>query len=204
MQGGYLLDTNVVWELRKGERADPGVREWLDQHADDELWLSVLTVGELRRGCELLRRRNEQAGDALLAWLETVTADFADRILPVTTDVAERWAELNVPDPMPVIDGLLAATAIEHDLVLVTRNTNNVERTGVPVENPFSGPAEASESGDSGEIHEDTPRSGTDDSGDLPTEAANQRPVRTPVDQGREASPRSRRPQPGTRGRRPA
>ena len=139
MPGGYLLDTNVVSELRKRERADPGVRSWFDEHADGTLWLSVLVVGELRRGCELLRRRDEQAGDAVLIWLDGVTTSFSDRILPVTTEVAERWALLNVPDPLPVIDGLLAATAIEHDLVLVTRNIADVERTGVATENPFAG-----------------------------------------------------------------
>ena len=138
MTAGYLLDTNVVSELRKGERTHPGVVAWLAQHRDDELWLSALVVGELRRGVELLRRRDPQAGELLSAWLHTVTDDFGDRILPVTTEVCERWARLNVPDPLPVIDGLLAATALEHDLVLVTRNVPDVERAGAPVENPFS------------------------------------------------------------------
>lgn len=201
MPAGYLLDTNVVLELRKGEQTDPGVRGWFDQHADDALWLSVLVVGELQRGCELLRRRDQRAGDALLAWLETITIDFADRILPVTTGVAKRWTELNVPDPMPLVDGLLAATAIEHDLTLVTRNTPDVERTGVPVENPFSGDAEAHGSGDSGESHAHIPRFGTDGSDDLDTEAAHPTRLETPVGQEREASHRSQRPRPGTRSR---
>lgn len=138
MTAGYLLDTNVVSELRKGERAHPGVVAWFAQHRDDELWLSALVVGELRRGVELLRRRDPQAGELLSAWLHTVTDDFGDRILPVTTEVCERWALLNVPDPLPVIDGLLAVTALEHDLVLVTRNVPDVERTGAHVQNPFS------------------------------------------------------------------
>ena len=139
MPGGYLLDTNVVSELRKGGRADVGVREWFDQHADEALWLSVLVVGELRRGCELLRRRDEQAGQVLLAWLDGVTSSYADRILPVTTAVAEQWALLNVPDPVPVVDGLLAATAIEHDLVMVTRNIADFESSSLVTENPFTG-----------------------------------------------------------------
>ena len=140
MSGGFLIDTNVVSELRKGARADAGVRAWFDDHTSDQLWLSVLVVGELRRGVELLRRRDEQAGTRLSEWLDTVTNDFDDRIIPVTTEVCERWALLNVPDPVPVIDGLLAATALEWDLVLVTRNTADVERTGVAVVNPFAGP----------------------------------------------------------------
>ena len=89
------------------------------------------------RGVELLRRRDTQAGELLSGWLHTVTDDFGDRILPVTAAVCERWALLNVPDPLPVIDGLLAATALEHDLVLVT-DVPDVERTGAHLHNPFS------------------------------------------------------------------
>lgn len=143
MSGGFLIDTNVVSELRKGDRADAGVRAWFDDHKADQLWLSVLVVGELRRGVELLRRRDEHAGARLSDWLDSVTHDFDDRIIPITIEVAERWAVLNVPDPAPVVDGLLAATALERDLVLVTRNTADVERTGVAVVNPFTGPEAA-------------------------------------------------------------
>jgi len=139
MSGGFLIDTNVVSELRKGERADAGVRAWFDEHKADQLWLSVLVVGELRRGVELLRRRDEQAGTRLSDWLDTIAHDFDDRIIPITIEVAERWAALNVPDPVPVVDGLLAATALERDLVLVTRKTADIERTGVAVLNPFTG-----------------------------------------------------------------
>ncbi|HUF96597.1 MAG TPA: type II toxin-antitoxin system VapC family toxin [Ilumatobacter sp.] len=144
MTVGYLIDTNVVSELRKGERADAGVRAWFVQHAADHLWLSALVIGELRRGVELLRRRDAVAGELLNAWLQMVMNDFSDHILPVTTAVCQRWALLNVPDPLPTIDGLIAATAIEHDLVLVTRNVSDVERTGVALENPFTGRDSAS------------------------------------------------------------
>jgi predicted nucleic acid-binding protein len=138
MTAGLLLDTNVVSELRKGARADAGVRAWFEHHSTDQLWLSVLVVGELRRGVELLRRRDKRAGKRLSDWLATITTEYGDRIIPITTEVCERWAMLNVPDPLPVIDGLLAATALERDLVLVTRNTVDVERTGVAVMNPFT------------------------------------------------------------------
>lgn len=139
MSGGFLIDTNVVSELRKRDRADVGVRAWFDEHQADQLWLSVLVVGELRRGVELLRRRDKRSGTRLSDWLDTVTHDFDDRIIPITIEVAERWAALNVPDPVPVVDGFLAATALERDLVLVTRNTTDIERTGVAVLDPFTG-----------------------------------------------------------------
>ena len=138
MTGGYLVDTNVVSELRKGKRADAHVRAWFEEHVAEQLWLSVLVVGELRRGVELLRRRDAEAGELLSDWLHTVTSDYGDRILPVTTEVCERLALLNVPDRRHVIDGLLAATALERDLVLVTRNTADVARTGVAMLNPFA------------------------------------------------------------------
>ena len=137
MSAGFLLDTNVVSELRKGTRADAGVRAWFDEHSTDQLWLSVLVVGELRRGVELLRRRDKRAGKRLSDWLATITSEYGDRIIPITTEVCERWAMLNVADPLPVVDGLLAATALERDLVFVTRNTVDVERTGVALVNPF-------------------------------------------------------------------
>ena len=137
MSAGFLLDTSVVSELRKGNRADAGVRTWFDEHSTDQLWLSVLVIGELRRGVELLRRRDKRAGKRLSDWLTTITTEYGDRIIPITTEVCERWAMLDVPDPVPVIDGLLAATALERDLVLVTRNTVDVERTGVALVNPF-------------------------------------------------------------------
>lgn len=137
MSSGYLIDTNVVSELRKGGRANAGVQRWFTDHVDDQLWLSALVVGELCRGAELVRRRDPGAGASLLSWLENMTSEFGDRILSVTTEVCKRWALLNVPDPLPVIDGLLAATALVHDLVLVTRNVADVEASGVEVMNPF-------------------------------------------------------------------
>ncbi len=134
---GYLLDTNVVSELRKRERGDGHLLRWFAAHRDDEFWLSVLVVGELRRGVELVARRDGDAARSLNEWLETVVVDFDDRILPITTAISQRWAMISVPDPIPVIDGLLAATAIEHRLTLVTRNVADVARTGADLDNPF-------------------------------------------------------------------
>jgi hypothetical protein len=134
----WLVDTNVLSELRKGERADAGVREWFAGALDEDLFTSVLVLGEVRRGIESLRRRDAAAALALEQWLERLTAGFADRILQIDATVADRWGSLNVPDPVPVVDGLLAATALVHDMVLVTRNTRDVERTGVRLLDPTS------------------------------------------------------------------
>jgi predicted nucleic acid-binding protein len=134
---GLLIDTNVISELRKRERADRSVRDWFDRERATEMWLSVLTVGELRRGVALIERRDPDGGASIGAWLDSVVADYEDRILPITERIAERWALITVPHPLPVVDALLAATALEHDLVLVTRNTEDVERSGVRLVNPF-------------------------------------------------------------------
>ena len=134
---GYLLDTNVVSELRKRERASESVRTWVHARREADFWLSVLVVGELRRGVELVARRDQAGASALRAWLDSTVHDYGDRILPVTLTISERWATLSVPDPVPVIDGLLAATAIEHHLTLATRNVGDVRPTGADVVNPF-------------------------------------------------------------------
>ncbi len=120
----------------EGERAHPGVRSWFTQAEEEALYTSVLVVGELRRGIELLRRRDVPSALALDHWLAGLTDGFADRILPVDQAVAERWGRLNVPDPVPTVDGLLAATAFVHGMTLVTRNTQDVAKTGVSLLDP--------------------------------------------------------------------
>ena len=137
---GYLLDTNIVSELRKGRRADAAVVDWFDSCSSTDLWLSVLTIGELRRGVARLERRDARAAAAIGEWLDSIVLDFSDRLLAITTAIATRWAQLGIDQPVPVIDGLLAATALEHDLVLVTRNVADVARTDVEVLNPFGEP----------------------------------------------------------------
>jgi predicted nucleic acid-binding protein len=135
----YLLDTNVLSELRKGRRADAGVRAWFADIADEHIFLSVLVIGEIRRGIELIRRRDAAAATQLDAWLRRLVEAYEDRMLPIDLAVAEVWARLHVPDPIPVVDGLLAATAHLHGLTLVTRNTKAVQGTGVPFLDPFEG-----------------------------------------------------------------
>jgi toxin FitB len=134
----YLLDTNIISELRKGQRANPGVLDWLRSVPEAELYLSVLVVGELRQGVERLRRRDLGSAERLDRWLATLTSRYEPRILGVNAHVAELWGRLNVPDPLPAVDGLLAATALAHDLTLVTRNTRDVGRTGAELLNPFA------------------------------------------------------------------
>jgi predicted nucleic acid-binding protein len=134
----YLLDTNVISELRKGERADANVKAWFGELSDEEIYLSVLTIGEIRRGIENVRRRDVDSAAALDSWLARLSEAHRDRILAVNRAVAEEWGRMNVPDPLPVIDGLLAATAKVAGLVFVTRNVSDVEGSGVELFDPFS------------------------------------------------------------------
>lgn len=135
----YLLDTNVISELRKGERANAEVKAWFDGLEDEEIYLSVLTIGEIRRGVESVRRRDPDSAAALDSWLARLDEVHGDRILAVDRTVSEEWGRMNVPDPLPVVDGLLAATAKVAGLTFVTRNVADVKSSGVELLNPFSG-----------------------------------------------------------------
>lgn len=134
----FLLDTNVISELRKGVRANSGVTSWFAGAADEDVFLSALTIGEIRRGIESVRRRDPDSGAALDGWLVRLGDAYADRILPIDRAVAEEWGRMNVPDPRPVVDGLLAATARVMGLTLVTRNVGDVVGTGVATLDPFT------------------------------------------------------------------
>jgi len=134
----FLIDTNVVSELRKQDRANAGVRAWFSNLDEKEIYLSVLTLGEIRRGIESVSRRDPMAGSNLNAWLARISMGFEDRIIPVDVTIAEEWGRMNVPDPLPVIDGLLAATAKIRGLTLATRNVRDIARTGIDLVDPFS------------------------------------------------------------------
>ena len=136
----YLVDTNVISELRKGERADAGVVDWFAEVEDDEIHLSVLTIGELRQGVDRIQRRDRESAGVLNRWLRRLVDDFSERILPVDRLIAEEWGRMNVAQTLPVIDSLMAATANVHGLTLVTRNTKDVARTDVAHLNPFTRP----------------------------------------------------------------
>jgi hypothetical protein len=134
----WLLDTNVLSEIRKGDRADDRVRDWFAGIRSEELFTSVLVLGEVRRGIELRRRRDVPSALALEQWLVRLSTTFGSRVLPIDAAVAERWGLINAPDPLPTVDGLLAATALVHDLTLVTRDGRAVERTGVALLDPWA------------------------------------------------------------------
>jgi hypothetical protein len=136
------LDTNVISELVK-RRPEPRVTAWIDSIDENLLFLSVVTLGEIRRGIALLRDGSRRV--TLEAWLDSdLVSRFTERILPIDRAVADRWGRLaaeaaSAKSPLPVIDGLLAATALDQNLTLVTRNTKDIAATGVPVFNPWSG-----------------------------------------------------------------
>ena len=133
----YLLDTNVVSEVRKPRRS-PQVAAWFRGVPSSQLYLSVLVVGEVRGGIERLLRRGDRAqAKGYERWLETLQTRFEDRLLPVSVEVAERWGALSAARTLPVIDGLLAATALVHELTLVTRDVGAIADVGVPVLNPW-------------------------------------------------------------------
>jgi toxin FitB len=136
MAAGYLLDTNVISETRK-TRADNGVIAFLSAADAAGLFLSVLTLGELRKGVEAKRQTDPAAADRLGEWVDGIETTFIDRVLPVDAATARRWGELSAGRSLPVVDALIAATAINHGLTLVTRNTRDVESTGVPLVDPW-------------------------------------------------------------------
>jgi toxin FitB len=134
----FLLDTNVVSEARR-RSPNPSVRAWLASVPEAELYLSVLVVGEIRQGIERLRRRDPAQAAPYETWLSALLGGFADRLVPVTADVCEEWGRLNVPDPLPAVDGLMAATAKVRGWTFVTRNVAGLARTDVRLLDPFDG-----------------------------------------------------------------
>ncbi len=133
----YLIDTNVISELRKQDRANSNVAAWYETVSGEDLYLSVLVLGEIRQGIERARPRDPDKATALDRWLTLVAESFDQRILPITISIAEEWGRLNCVRPLPVIDSLLAATASVHGLTLVTRNLSDIVDTGVACLDPF-------------------------------------------------------------------
>ncbi|GAA2822412.1 PIN domain-containing protein [Kribbella solani] len=133
----YLLDTNVISEFRR-KTPNAGASGWLDTVRSGQLFLSVLVVGELRQGVERLARRDPARAAAIEDWCQRLVKGYSDRIVPISQEIADTWGRLNAANPLPVVDGLMAATALVHDWTLVTRNTADVERSGARVLNPFA------------------------------------------------------------------
>ncbi|MCF6355809.1 MAG: type II toxin-antitoxin system VapC family toxin [Candidatus Polarisedimenticolaceae bacterium] len=137
----YLIDTNVISEIRKHSKANKGVRDFFKQVTQEEtrLFISVVTVGELRRGVELIRHRGDtRQASQLEKWLNMLLADYQDDILGINQDIAQLWGRLRVPHPENALDKQIAATALIHDLTVVTRNQKDFSNTGVRVLNPFN------------------------------------------------------------------
>lgn len=137
----YLIDTNVISEARKDKTANRGVQAFFKDAANrsTDLYLSVITIGELRRGVELIRHRGDlPQSEKLKAWLAKLLATYASLILPLDQDIAQLWGRLRVPRHENAIDKQIAATALIHDLTLVTRNTQDFAGTGVRLLDPFT------------------------------------------------------------------
>ena len=133
----YLIDTNIISEVRKGAQCDPHVAAWYASMDDGELYLSVLVLGEIRKGIERARAKLPTRAKALDEWLTTVTHSFAERILPIDQAAAEEWGRMSAKRPVSTIDALLAATAKVNGMTLVTRNMTDVADLGATVLNPF-------------------------------------------------------------------
>jgi predicted nucleic acid-binding protein len=137
----YLIDTNVISEIRKGDKANPGVRRFFEAAVQNDyrLYVSAITIGELRRGVDLIFHRGDIAQGKLLEnWLNSILGEYQDNILGVDGETALIWGKLRVPDPHHSLDKLIAATALIYDLIVVTRNVGDFENTGVRLLNPIS------------------------------------------------------------------
>jgi predicted nucleic acid-binding protein len=137
----FLIDTDVISEVRKGAKSNAGVRAFFGRASAEgmDLYLSVVTIGELRQGLERIRYRgDEPQAQRLERWLLQLTSEYADRILPIDEEIAHVWGRLRVPNPENPLDKQIAATALIHDLALVTHNVAHYAATGVAVINPFT------------------------------------------------------------------
>ena len=132
----YLLDTNTLSELHK-RKPDPRVTDWFEAAPKAELYLSCLTVGEIRRGIERLQRKDEVRARAIERWLAALRLFYSDRIVTVDVEIAERWGRIGAAATLPPVDGLLAATALVRGWTVVTRNTTDFIRSGVGILNPW-------------------------------------------------------------------
>lgn len=133
----FLLDTNILSELRKGSRCDPNVSKWAAAESTQAHYISVLSLGEIRKGIELLRKKSLVDCTPFEIWLQKLQSDYAHCTIAITAEIAGRWGELSALRPLPVIDSLLAATALEHGLTLATRNTKDFDGLGISIVNPF-------------------------------------------------------------------
>ena len=134
----YLLDTNIISEIRKGSDCNPHVAAWYDSLDEASIYVSVLVLGEIRKGIERVQSTNAAQARALEKWLSTLSRDFAHRILPIDLAVADEWGRMSAKRPVSTVDALLAATAKVHQMMLATRNIADVADLGAEVLNPFA------------------------------------------------------------------
>ena len=138
----YLIDTNVISEIRKGKKANPGVQRFFQGviQSGELTYLSVITLGELRRGVDLIFHRGDlDQGQLLENWLNAILIQYQDHILGIDGEIAMSWGKFRVPDPNHALDKLIAATALIYDLTVVTRNLDDFRNTGTRLLNPFTG-----------------------------------------------------------------
>lgn len=133
----YLIDTNIISEVRKGARADANVAAWWDSIDDRDIYLSVLVLGEIRKGVERVRPNDPAQASALENWLHAVVSSFGERVLPIDQAVADEWGRMGAKRPVSTIDALLAATAKVHGMTLATRNVSDIADLGAEFVNPF-------------------------------------------------------------------
>lgn len=133
----YLLDTNILSELRKGKHCDSNVLGWAKAVASQRHYISVLSIGEIRKGIEILRRKSPKQCPAFEQWCLSLQIEYEANILPITESISEEWGRMMAKQTLPVIDSLLAATALTHQLTVATRNVNDFKKTGVKLVNPF-------------------------------------------------------------------
>lgn len=133
----YLIDTNVISEIRKGTKCDANVAAWWESVDDADIYLSVLVLGEIRKGVERARLNDPAQARALEKWLTTVVQSFGERILPIDQAVADEWGRMSAARPVSTVDALLAATAKVQGMTLVTRNVADIADLGAMVINPF-------------------------------------------------------------------
>ena len=134
----FLLDTNVISEIRKRDRAHPSAVRWVTRTPVEDIGTSVLVLAEIRHGIELKRRSDPDQAKSLDRWFTPMRTGLGERVLPIDEPVAEAWSLLGIPNPLPLIDELLAATAKVHGLTFVTRNVQDIASAGVSLFDPFS------------------------------------------------------------------
>jgi toxin FitB len=134
----FLVDTNVVSELKRGRNAAPAVTAWFASVPAEQIFTSVVVLGEVRHGIELLARRDKPQADLLKRWYASMRQQLGTRVLPVDEPVMMVWSRISVPDPLPAYDGLIAATALVHDMTVATRNATDFRRVGARAVDPWS------------------------------------------------------------------